>query len=342
VWTALRAVGIDPAAALDIHEGDVAQPGLGLGDALAQRLERSIDEVWNSAASLSFLQSERDAIHRTNVHGMQNVLEFTEGTERARLHHISTAYVAGDRANDAFEAQGDVGQTFRNPYEASKCIAEGLIADAQRRGAVAATVYRPSVVIGDSITGQITHFHGVYGFIRGMWSVAERLRIRAGCRGVVELPLRIAGDTLGTLNFVPIDYVVDAIATIALRADSCGVTYHITNPHHTQNGLWLAAICQVLRVQGVVFVPPSDFGSVPLTKIEAMFQKQMAFHSQYFLGGPRFDCRRTLDALSDTDVVCPRITRELMLKLAGWYVARLAAEAAPQAVAGRQSRAALC
>ena len=47
-----------------------------------------------------------------------------------RLQHVSTAYVAGNRPDLAMESEIDVGQTFKNPYEESKCRSELIVAEA--------------------------------------------------------------------------------------------------------------------------------------------------------------------------------------------------------------------
>ena len=325
VLAALRAAGASDMTGLDIYEGDVRRPGMGLNDAAAQRLERSIDEVWNSAASLSFLEADRDDIFAMNVGGTRNVLEFTGRSAGRRLHHISTAYVAGNRTDEALECQVDVGQQFRNPYEASKCAAELLIADAHRSGRMSASVYRPSIVVGDSRTGRVTHFHGVYAFIRAMWRLVDRLRARHTGNNIVELALRLPGDPSGTLNFVPIDYVVDSIVAIASRAESAGATYHVTNPEATENRVWLGTICGVLGVSGIELASASAFASAPMTRLEAALQKQVTFHAQYLQGEPRFDCSATLAALSGTGIECPRISTELVHRLTRWYLSSLKA-----------------
>jgi thioester reductase-like protein len=323
VLAAVREAGATDLTGLYIYEGDLRRPGMGLNDVAAQRLERSIDEVWNSAASLSFLDADRDDIFAMNVGGTRNILEFTQRSAGRRIHHISTAYVAGNRTDTALECQINVGQQFRNPYEASKCAAELLIADAHRSTQVAATVYRPSVVVGDSRSGRVTHFHGVYAFIRAMWRIVDRLRMRRAGSNVAELALRLPGDPKGTLNFVPIDYVVDSIVAIASRCDSAGATYHVTNPEPTQNRAWLETICDVLGVSGIELATPSAFASMPMTRLEATLQKHVTFHAQYLQGEPRFDCSRTLAALSGTGIECPRMSTDLVRRLTGWYLSSL-------------------
>src|SRR2546428_10397147 len=105
-----------------------------------------------------------------------------------------------------------------------------MIAEAHRAGAVTASVYRPSIVIGDSKSGGVTHFHGVYAFIRALWAALERLRRRMPEGGSINLPLRVLGAETQTLSFVPIDYVVDGMVEISRRPDSDGGTYHLANP----------------------------------------------------------------------------------------------------------------
>ena len=107
-----------------------------------------------------------------------------------------------------------------------------------------ASVYRPSIVIGDSKSGRVTHFHGVYAFIRGLYTALERLRRRMPETGLVNLPLRVLGIENQTLNFVPIDYVVDGMLEISRRDDSAGGTYHLSNPVPTENNFWLPNICR--------------------------------------------------------------------------------------------------
>jgi thioester reductase-like protein len=304
---------------LDVLEGDIAQPRLGLDEGTFPLIAAGTDEVWHSAASLSFTEEDRDEIFRMNVGGTQQVLDLVAQTPTRRLHHISTAYVAGTK-EFATESELDTGQTFRNAYEASKCAAELLVTEAHARGTAVATIYRPSVVIGDSVTGRATHFHGVYAFIRGLFTGAARLRRKAGPGETVHLPMRVVGKTSTTLNFVPIDYVVNGMLHIGGTEASIGGTYHLANPYPTPNTLWLPNICRLLGVSGIELVDASVFEKEPPTRLEALFQKQMAFYYMYLQGEPRFDCTRTLEALKGTGIECPQVTVEFIERMIGWYV----------------------
>jgi thioester reductase-like protein len=307
---------------LEVVEGDIARPGLGIAEPRLTALAAATDETWHCAASLSFTQEDRDEIFRMNVGGTRHLLDVIGKTRGRRLQHVSTAYVAG-RKEVALETEVDTGQRFRNAYEESKCQAELLVAAAHAGGSIRATIHRPSIVIGDSRTGRTTHFHGVYAFIRGLWTALERLRRKQAGTGPVNLPLRVLGNETTTLNFVPIEYVINGMIHIGKRADSIGGTYHLTNPFPVENRVWLSHICGLLGVEGIRFVDESSFAAAPMTKLEALFQKQMAFYYMYLQGEPRFDCSQTLKALSGTAIECPRLTGELIEKMLGWYIRHL-------------------
>lgn len=313
-------------ARLDVIEGDISQPSLGMNDEARQQMITSTAEVWHCAASLSFSEEDREEIFRMNIGGTEHLLSLVEQTTTRRLQHVSTAYVAGNRPDIAKEGDIDVGQTFKNPYEESKCRSELLVAAAHRHGKVGATIYRPSIVIGDSKTGRVTHFHGVYAFIRGLWTALARIRRRMPEGGTVHLPLRVAGNVSGTLNFVPIDYVVDGMLAIAAQESSLGQTYHLANPVPTPNAVWLPNITRLLGVTGVEIVPESSFAETPMTKMEMLFQRQMAFYYMYLQGEPRFDCSQTQAALKGTGIECPTVTVEFIEKMIGWYVRYLQGE----------------
>ena len=312
---------------LTVLEGDISQPNLGVDRDALRNIAGSIDETWHCAASLSFAEEERDEIFLMNVEGARNVIEVVKQTPGKRLHHVSTAYVAGIR-DTALESEINVGQKFRNPYEASKCQAEELVDQERSRGNIVPTVYRPSVVIGESRTGRVTHFHGVYAFIRGLWSTLERMRRKNPSNGTIHLALRVPGSGNTTLNFVPIDYVVNGMVEIGGRESSAGNTYHLANPEATPNRVWLPAICKLLGMDGLRFVDPQSFEKQPPNRLEALFRKHMAFYYMYLQGEPRFDCRQALEALKNSGIECPPVTEAFTNKMIGWYIDFLKNESA--------------
>src|SRR2546425_260571 len=81
---------------IEVVEGDVSQPGLGLDEATRRRLGRSLDLVVNSAGLTDFNPDLRDALS-SNVDSAVHLLEFLRECDHAGLMHLSTCYVAGAR-----------------------------------------------------------------------------------------------------------------------------------------------------------------------------------------------------------------------------------------------------
>jgi long-chain acyl-CoA synthetase len=81
---------------IEVVEGDVALPGLGLDPQIAAKLQHSLDLMINSSGLTDFNPDLRDAL-AVNVDATHHLIEFIRGSERAALLHLSTCYVAGQR-----------------------------------------------------------------------------------------------------------------------------------------------------------------------------------------------------------------------------------------------------
>ena len=81
---------------VEVVEGDVSRPGLGLDAETARRLQRNLDLIVNSSGLTDFNPDLRDAL-ATNTDAAVNILEFVRATDHAGLLHLSTCYVAGER-----------------------------------------------------------------------------------------------------------------------------------------------------------------------------------------------------------------------------------------------------
>ena len=93
---------------IEVVEGDVTQPGLGLSAETARGLQRNLDLLINSSGLTDFNPDLRDAL-TTNTDAAVNVLEFVRSSDHAGLLHLSTCYVAG-------EQDGRVGERLTPNY----------------------------------------------------------------------------------------------------------------------------------------------------------------------------------------------------------------------------------
>ncbi len=81
---------------IEVVEGDVSAPGLGLEAATRERLGKSLDVVVNSAGLTDFNPDLRDALS-SNVDSTLHLVEFLRSSDHAALMHLSTCYVVGER-----------------------------------------------------------------------------------------------------------------------------------------------------------------------------------------------------------------------------------------------------
>jgi thioester reductase-like protein len=80
---------------IEVVEGDVSQPDMGLDPEVAARLRDTLDLIINSSGLTDFNPDLRDAL-AVNVDSTHHLMEFIRRSHAALLH-LSTCYVAGQR-----------------------------------------------------------------------------------------------------------------------------------------------------------------------------------------------------------------------------------------------------
>jgi nucleoside-diphosphate-sugar epimerase len=173
--------------------GNVSQPHLGLPVDEYARLAARVDAVIHCAAITDFSRDDA-ALESTNVIGARHVQEFAAAAD-ATLYHVSTAFVHAK--TDAERGRVAV------RYAASKRAGEESLRD---RG-LPHVILRPSVVIGDSWTGEIKAFQGLHKVAAALLSET--------------IPM-IPFDPSWRIDFVPCDYVADVIATVVEKEITSG------------------------------------------------------------------------------------------------------------------------
>jgi thioester reductase-like protein len=271
---------------------------LGLSGAEYKRAAAEVTQLWHLAA-LYDLGADQDLIRAVNLEGTRNVLELARAARcLERLHHFSTAYVSGDREGVILEDELDVGQRFHNAYERSKFEAERLVRRAMTE--LPATVYRPSIVVGDSRTGEIDRFDGPYYL--AILLVASP----------VAVPLPLPGTGIAPLNVVPVDFVVDAALSIGANPFGLGATVHLVDPAP----LSTRSVYELIANRAGKALPPV---ALPHRAVEAVLALPLVER----IARPHrnairlvnhlaiYNCRHQLDLLAGTGIRCPPITSYL-------------------------------
>ena len=201
----------------EVLVGDVCDMDLGLSSVEYRALSRELTWI-HHLAGIYFMGVDDDTARRVNIGGTRTVLDLArDATRLERVVHWSTAMVSGDHGGTVYEDDLDRGQKFHNGYERTKFEAEQLVRAAMRRLPI--TVMRPSIIVGDSTTGEIDKLDGPYYLMMLIATNASGLR----------LPILGRGDS--PLHLVPIDYVIDAAWHIARSEGAAGKTFHLVDPN---------------------------------------------------------------------------------------------------------------
>lgn len=297
--------------------GDITQDGLGLSPTDRQWLATNCQAIIHSAASLTFYEEDGEP-WRSNVHGVQHVLDTCQDLSIRKLYHVSTAYTCGLRSGTVYENELDVGQEYGNDYERSKVQAEESIGRATCLDVAA--IFRPSIIVGDSLTGFSSTFHGFYTPLRLVCAMLSQLSHQQVFETDYMALMGLSGNE--GKNLVPVDWVSRAIVSIIERFPAQSQTYTLASMTPVSS----ARVMDVIRLvtkksfegqkswQGA---PPSLDLAVPNPIMEA-YSDQLHTYRSYWRNDPVFDCTHTVTALPD--LPCPILCDEALSRLAEWAV----------------------
>ncbi len=285
-------------ADVEILIGDVVDLDLGLS---GQEYSRLLDEVTDvfHLASIYYLGVRRDHARRVNVQGTRRMLRMArEMKALRRFNHLSTAFVCGDRTGVIAEDELEMGQRFRNFYEETKYEAELEIKEAMSELPI--SVYRPSIVVGDSRTGEIDRFNGPYYL--GILLVTSPL----------AMPLPLPGDGVAPLNVVPADFVVEAMIALGDDPRAEGRTFHLVDPNPMSSRRVYELIAEKAgkRLPRVTLSYRLTERVMRLPGLEKLIRQQRQA-VEYVNHLAIFNSHNTLELLDGTGVRCPPLSNYL-------------------------------
>ena len=275
-----------------IVEGDITQENLGISDEDREIVRAETTDVFHLAAVYDLAVSKETA-YRVNVEGTKNVNEFVKSLPNLRRYnYVSTCYVAGKRKGVILETELEHDAGFRNFYEETKYLAEMEVEKLKRE--VPFTIFRPSVVVGDSETGETAKYDGIYYLIHYLRKSPRLLRlVNVGNKNV-------------RLNLVPVDFVVDGIAALSKDEAAVGKTVALADPNPLTTEQIFDEITEAMTGKKSVFTPPPGLiekslllpFSPPLTGLP---------HSgvPYFFLSQTYDTSVSGELLAKHNISCP-------------------------------------
>lgn len=285
--------------------GDISHANLGVTAEAYEDLAAHVEHIYHGAATVRFDQPLPEA-RRINVEGTRQILDLALRISRdgrpVRLSYIGTSFVAGTRRGRILESELVVEQTFHNTYEQTKAEAEALVRRAMSEKGLCATLFRPSIIVGNSKTGETSSFKVMY------WP------LKVFSRGLIPI---VPASRAGIVDMVPIDYVTAAIWELSQRSDTNGGCYHLAAgpDSSTTIGEALDLAAAFFRVRKPLFVPIETFERYVRPVFNFLFRgkRRQALDAgrvyvPYLNYQASFDTQQVKAALSGTGIEPPLVT----------------------------------
>ncbi len=279
--------------------GDVSLPRFGLDEATYTELAGTVDAVLHCAAFVNFIYPY-EALKKTNVNGMREVISFAFAVRTKPLHFVSSTGIWPMGTHRVFteETGLDHNVLLNLGYDESKWVQEKMLMHAQARG-LPAVVYRPGEISGHSETGRINaDEHFAFALLKGC------------------LQLQAFPPINCFIDLSPVDYVGRVIAHLAQQPGRHGGVFHITNPapmHSTEVFAWFQSRGYAFDIVPVDewlarLIGSEDFMANALYPYMALLEE---FREENFQL-PRYECNRTVEALDGSGIACPPVDGRLL------------------------------
>jgi thioester reductase-like protein len=290
--------------------GDVTDPHLGLSTESYESLAAWATEVWHLAGAFDLFVPEGIA-RKINYWGVRHIVEFCRAcSDLSFLAHFSSVVVHAEREGLITEDELDAGQDLINNYFMTKFWGEVEVRRAMRDG-LPAIIIRPAGVMGDSRTGETDKFDNIY-LTFNMLSLLGRYKI----------PPVYIGKGEARPNFIPIDYLVDAVTAITRNPAAVGRCFHVVDPDPPTAREMLTVLCELAMGKKPLIAIPTRVVDFMANRLGWMFRlinippDSMTYMNHVGL----FDASNTLEMLQGTGISCPRI-RDYYPKLYEWWLA---------------------
>jgi thioester reductase-like protein len=273
--------------------GDITRPGLGVSQ---PETLNDVNRVQHFAAVYD-LNVKKEIAQKINVDGTVNILRFCEKLAGfKRLDYVSTCYVSGRFEGVFREEDLEPATVFNNHYESSKHAAEKAVREAMKQG-LPATILRPAIVVGNSQTGETQKYDGPYFVMQWL--------LRQGTRALLP---RLGDPERYTINLVPSDFVVDAIAALCSDPTTTGKTFQLADPaplsiRDTVHAIATACEKQLIEIPLPKWLAKSAVGGIPgLERWLGIPRSSL----DYFVHPTAYDTTNATAHLGKLGIRCPR------------------------------------
>jgi nucleoside-diphosphate-sugar epimerase len=309
---------------LSIVEGYIDRPRFGLSEAAYHQLAADTDELIHCASSTDFSTRNRATIEAVNIKAFGTLLDFASASRCVFFHYISTAYAAGKAAGVCLEELSH-NRTFSNVYEETKNLAEHMASQTCETHGIRLSIYRPSVVYGDSITGRSRKFNALYFPVKIILFLSDimvndieehgghratLMDIKVLADGRVHMPIRMMTRIGGKINLIPVNYFTAATVAI-IEEDMHGGIHHIVNDSPIALEDLIGYVCRLAGIDGLKAVNEHEHACCPKNALEELFESYITMYSPYMADLRIFCVENTAPILKKRKIECPPLTYEV-------------------------------
>lgn len=202
--------------------GDLGKAKLGIAPAQLAALKGKITHFFHLAAIYD-MTADAESQKQANIGGTKHALELAAAIKAGCFHHASSIAAAGLYPGVFREDMFDEAEGLKDPYLRTKHESEGLV---RKQTAVPFRIYRPSMVVGHSKTGEIDKIDGPYYLFTLIKKIRETIPQWVPTLGIEG----------GRINVVPVDFVADAMDHIAHKKGLDGQCFHLVDPEPMRFG----------------------------------------------------------------------------------------------------------
>ncbi|PYI27843.1 putative NRPS-like enzyme [Aspergillus indologenus CBS 114.80] len=309
---------------VEVVEGDLSLERLGLPEAKYSWLTNWTDTIFHLGAKVNFCDTYEQHFE-PNVMGTSNMLRFAVTGRRKTFHYFSsidvwggTGFILGTTAVDEDECLKKHIHALRydTGYAQTQWVCEQMVRNMRESG-LPTIIYRAGFVIGNSGTG-VSNPDDLFG------------RFIVSCIKMKTFPyLDIR------MEWVTIDYMIEAVLHIASSDKNLGRSYHILSPDPMSSAN-MEKTCAIINEAGyrVRMVGYAEWveqvdawrrteGSNPVAPLlPAMLEPVLGPYTRWEIGqySPHYRASNTIEALRDRpDVVYKPLDAAILQKHIDWW-----------------------
>ena len=300
--------GVSAARAIAVH-GDLTRKKLGVSAEDIKKLKGEISAFYHLAAVYD-LEADEESQIAVNIDGTRNTVEFARAIDAGHFHHVSSIAAAGLYEGVFREDMFKEAENYDHPYFRTKHESEKIVRDECK---LPWTVFRPAMVVGDSLTGEMDKIDGPYYFFK----LIQRIR------KLLPSWMPMVGLEGGRINIVPVDFVVNSLDYISHHEHASGKCFHLVDPVGYRVGDVLDILSKAAHAPRMnLFINAALLGFIPKAIKKGLMAlgpvRRLRDAIMTDLGVPeglltfvnyptRFDCRETLAALKGSGITCPNL-----------------------------------